>query len=84
MICPMVEQAHFGTTRYKTLSLCVIQVPGKPMYRCRLGNLSPFGTQPGKIYGEIRKETLSFQLRLQLFWATLTKPSLGLLPKRRK
>jgi len=29
MICPMVEQAHFGTTRYTMLSLGVIQVPGK-------------------------------------------------------
>ena len=27
----MVEQAHFGTTRYTTLSLSVIQVPGNPM-----------------------------------------------------
>jgi hypothetical protein len=31
MICPMVEQAHFGTTRYTTLSLVVIHVPGKPI-----------------------------------------------------
>ncbi|WP_169795939.1 hypothetical protein [Pseudoponticoccus marisrubri] len=31
MIWPMVEQAHFGTTRYTMLSLSVIQVPGKPM-----------------------------------------------------
>ena len=31
MICPMVEQAHFGTTRYTMLSLSVIQVPGNPM-----------------------------------------------------
>jgi hypothetical protein len=36
MICPMVEQAHFGTTRYTTLSLSVIQVPGKPMLRLRV------------------------------------------------
>jgi hypothetical protein len=27
----MVEQAHFGTTRYTTLSLWVIHVPGNPM-----------------------------------------------------
>jgi hypothetical protein len=33
MIWPMVEQAHFGTTRYTTLSLSVIQVPGKPIFR---------------------------------------------------
>jgi hypothetical protein len=31
MIWPMVEQAHFGTTRYTMLSLSVIHVPGKPM-----------------------------------------------------
>ncbi|MFC6641831.1 MULTISPECIES: hypothetical protein [Sulfitobacter] len=31
MICPMVEQAHLGTTRYTMLSLSVIHVPGKPM-----------------------------------------------------
>ena len=31
MIWPMVEQAHFGTTRYMTLSLSVIHVPGNPM-----------------------------------------------------
>jgi hypothetical protein len=29
MIWPIVEHAHFGTTRYTTLSLSVIQVPGK-------------------------------------------------------
>jgi hypothetical protein len=27
----MVEQAHFGTTRYTMLSLSVIHVPGKPI-----------------------------------------------------
>jgi len=32
MIWPMVEQAHLGTTRYTTLSLVVIQVPGKPIF----------------------------------------------------
>ncbi|MEL6167530.1 MAG: hypothetical protein AAFR35_02480 [Pseudomonadota bacterium] len=31
MICPMVEQAHFGTTRYTTLVDSVIHVPGKPI-----------------------------------------------------
>ena len=31
MIWPMVEQAHLGTTRYTTLSLSVIHVPGKPI-----------------------------------------------------
>ena len=29
----MVEHAHFGTTRYTTLSLSVIHVPGKPIFR---------------------------------------------------
>jgi hypothetical protein len=33
MICPIVEQAHFGTTRYTMLSLSVIQVPGNPILR---------------------------------------------------
>jgi hypothetical protein len=28
----MVEQAHLGTTRYTTLSLSVIHVPGKPIF----------------------------------------------------
>jgi hypothetical protein len=27
----MVEQAHLGTTRYTTLSLSVIHVPGNPI-----------------------------------------------------
>ena len=31
MICPMVEQAHLGTTRYTMLSLSVIHVPGNPI-----------------------------------------------------
>lgn len=31
MIWPIVEHAYFGTTRYTTLSLSVIHVPGKPI-----------------------------------------------------
>jgi hypothetical protein len=37
-----VEQAHLGTTRYTTLSLSVIQVPGKPIYARLLGERNHF------------------------------------------
>ncbi|MGD9862616.1 MAG: hypothetical protein AB7S99_05330, partial [Pseudodonghicola sp.] len=52
MICPIVEQAHFGTTRYTMLSLSVIQVPGKPICPYLLGFAARAGGRPRVIPGK--------------------------------
>jgi hypothetical protein len=41
----MVEQAHLGTTRYTTLSLSVIQVPGKPIRSASVVRVATLGAR---------------------------------------
>jgi hypothetical protein len=58
MICPMVEQAHLGTTRYTTLSVSVIQVPGKPMCSFLLRRVAD---QVGEAFAKKIKEFVFIQ-----------------------